>query len=320
MKITSANIEHAWVHAQKNKGRAGNVSFEGPDIYSYSTIMGRVVHRPKDPNAPGVVLLNVRRYSVTTSGHQYAIRWAIPGHWVTLTYEGGSGSYYGYGSGDPGDPAKLILSQWDALRKALRTMAHPSEAEARADLGYLVRLQTAARLIGGAALGRVRRFDLDAFDASLPWADNAARWAKAEAIRQRRSEGAQKAAETRRKNADANRAARWAEYAKQEAERAERAAANLERWKAGERVDIGAYRGPIVLRVRDGEVETSNGAAIPASAARMIFAAWSAGKLLPGQHAGAYTVQTVQADHFVAGCTRIERAEAERIAKAQGWA
>lgn len=310
-------IAHAWAHGQKPNARAGNVRFDGPDLYSYSTIIGRVYVRPSDPNAPGLVAVNVRRYSSSTSGHQAAMRGAIPRHWVTLSYQGGGGSFYGYGSGDPGGAVALIRGQWKEALGRLRTLRHATRGEALRDVAELRNLQAAARVLGGRELQSVRSYDVDAIPNGAKWAAQAARWERADELSRIRSEAASKAAETRRAESRRRWGMTWEE---RQAEDERKAAERVEKWRKGHGAPPPSrYGAPHLLRVKGEAVEVSNGAKIPADAARLVWQAWNAGRLAPGMHAGPFTVREVAADHFVAGCTRIDRPEAERIAAAMGW-
>lgn len=310
-------IAHVWAHGQKPKGRAGNVSFDGPDLYSYATIIGRVYARPSDPNAPGLVAVNVRRYSSSTSRHRAAMRGAIPHHWVTLSYQGGGGSFYGYGSGDPGGAVALIRGQWKEALGRLRTLKHATRGEALRDVAELRNLQAAARVLGGRELQSVRSYDVDAIPNGAKWAAQAERWERADELSRIRSEAARKAAETRRAESRRRWGMTWEE---RQAEDERKAAERVEKWRKGHGAPPPSrYGAPHLLRVKGEAVEVSNGAKIPTDAARLVWQAWNAGRLAPGMHAGPFTVREVAAEHFVAGCTRIDRPEAERIAAAMGW-
>ncbi len=314
-------IAHVWAHGQKPNARAGNVRFDGPDLYSYSTIIGRVYVRPSDPNAPGLVAVNVRRYSSSTSRHQAAMQGAIPRHWVTLSYQGRDWHLYGYGygsgTGDPGDATALVRAQWKEALSRLRALKHATRADALADVDALRNLQAAARVLGGRELQSVRSYDVDAIPNGAKWDAQAARWERADELSRIRSEAARKAAETRRAESQRRWGMTWEE---RQAEDERKAAERVEKWRKGHGAPPPSrYGAPHLLRVRGEAVEVSNGAKIPTDAARLVWQAWNAGRLAPGMHAGAFTVREVTADHFVAGCTRIDRPEAERIAAAMGW-
>ena len=69
--VFSSNQEfcHVWASQNQDYGKAGNISFRQGVIRSYSTSMGRIIEN--------VVLLNYRKYSVTTSAHQSIISQAV---------------------------------------------------------------------------------------------------------------------------------------------------------------------------------------------------------------------------------------------------
>lgn len=70
--MNAKTLAHEWAHQVKPRGRASALSYEGPAILSYSTVIGRIL-------APGVYLVNTANFSVTTAGkHQNPVRNAIP--------------------------------------------------------------------------------------------------------------------------------------------------------------------------------------------------------------------------------------------------
>jgi hypothetical protein len=82
MRITLANhseVAHYWANRVQPEGRAGNMFFEGEDIYSYGThfkIASFVKH--------DVVFFNSKSYSVSTSKHQSLTRAAIPSYCIVF--------------------------------------------------------------------------------------------------------------------------------------------------------------------------------------------------------------------------------------------
>lgn len=172
-------------------------------------------------------------------------------------------------------------------------------------------------MLGGRDLQSVRSYDVDAIEGRPLWAAQAPRWERADELSRIRSEAARKAAETRRAESQRRWDMSWEE---RQAEDERKAAERVEKWRKGHGAPPPSrYGAPHLLRVKGEAVEVSNGAKIPADAARLVWQAWNAGRLAPGMHAGPFTVREVAADHFVAGCTRIDRPEAERIAAAMGW-
>lgn len=66
----TSEVIDAWANRDRDKGQAGNVSFESERLFSYATPVAAIVHRVVDATAPlRIVLTTYRRYSVTTSGH-----------------------------------------------------------------------------------------------------------------------------------------------------------------------------------------------------------------------------------------------------------
>ncbi len=71
----TSDVIEAWAHQDRETGIAGNVSFDGPRLFSYQTPVAAIVTRTVDAHAPyRICLTTYRRYSVTTSGHVAAAR------------------------------------------------------------------------------------------------------------------------------------------------------------------------------------------------------------------------------------------------------
>ncbi len=60
-------IIEQWAKQSKSRGKASSMSFEGPTLYSYDTAIAVLL---KD----GTAVIGTRKYSVTTSSHQSAVR------------------------------------------------------------------------------------------------------------------------------------------------------------------------------------------------------------------------------------------------------
>lgn len=65
-------VFHFWANQRQYRGKAGNVFFMGPTIYSYGT------HFPMATIVAGVYVMTTRTYSPTTSGHMAGVHRAIP--------------------------------------------------------------------------------------------------------------------------------------------------------------------------------------------------------------------------------------------------
>lgn len=78
--FTSSEVPHLWAHQTQAEARNGNHSlyFEGDTIYSYGAHFP-IARHITNKGGRKAVLFNSGRYSVTTSGHQSAVRSTIPG-------------------------------------------------------------------------------------------------------------------------------------------------------------------------------------------------------------------------------------------------
>src|SRR5258708_32172606 len=79
----TGEIPHLWAHKVQESARnaQGNLYFENDTIFSYGShfpIARHVVDNPTKKNPKPAVLFTTRSWSVTTSGHVYAVRSAIP--------------------------------------------------------------------------------------------------------------------------------------------------------------------------------------------------------------------------------------------------
>lgn len=82
--MNAKTLAHEWAHQVRPRGRASALSYEGPAILSYSTVIGRIL-------APGVYLVNTANFSVTTTGkHQNPMRQAIPADATVFHYDDGN--------------------------------------------------------------------------------------------------------------------------------------------------------------------------------------------------------------------------------------
>lgn len=69
---SSSEVFHYWGNQVQAYGRAGNVRFNGPIVYSYAQPIGRLF---KDE---GIALISNRKFSLTTSRHQFQALRAVP--------------------------------------------------------------------------------------------------------------------------------------------------------------------------------------------------------------------------------------------------
>lgn len=96
-------VAHAWVNKSTDWGRNGtsSISFDGDVIYSYRTKMGYMCQNT------GYTILNVGKYSITTSGQQSTIYSSIPYGMRSRIIEVDL-SGYGRGNGADFEPRDII--------------------------------------------------------------------------------------------------------------------------------------------------------------------------------------------------------------------
>lgn len=277
----SAEIYHLWANETQQYARnsGDTVSFNGPDAYSYRAVIGRIVRNEAGQRA---YLISNRRYSVTTSGHQGALRQSVPeGELIFRLSDLGT------------------FEDHDAnLADYQRRMDEAALAYVRARKprikGY--HLETIQEL-KDEATAYCEFFGLPAFNAADADAFIAVRLPELE-------------------KAEKDRRAKEQEKAKRI--RAEEATA-AEDWSAGRRSSMPWNYPDTLLRVLDDEVETSRGARVSLDAARKAYRALVAGVDLTGQLIGHFRVTEVNSKHIVIGCHIIDRAEITRLAMAEGW-
>lgn len=331
MSNSNDQTAHIWAQQRKESAKSsnGNLHFEGPTLYSYSTPIARFI---LDAKGKRVTLITSQTYSVTTSGkHMPAARRATDygrGEFApcfTVPNLGSTG-FYGY------------------------CAAELSPADHTANLAHLVALYTGT-------IERAKNVrDLSDYQltAIAPLAETVAAYAKAFKLKTPKLDPAGDAEQilAHRAERDAKRntpaaiakRAKAAEYRAAALERKEElarleGAEKLAAWRAGENVRLGYAEsrdahGGALLRVKGDKLETSLGASVPLSHAIRVFqfaklcrdkgiaadaVAWQRnGRTL---HAGHFSVDHIFGDgSFKAGCHLINWPEIEAAAIAAGVA
>lgn len=281
--VSPWEVGHLWAHQSQGYARStsrGNVSFNGPTFYSYSTPIGYIETNKHGETA---YLITTRRYSVTTSGkHMPAMTGAIPSGAIVFHVKDvvtGRGSH----------AARLEeyanrISEIEAKIPRAKTRKDWLESE-RASL-----YAEARRYCQFFGLAEI--FDGDTV---------AEITAKAEAARKR------EAARQKRERAKLDRELRE-RYAKAAAE-----------WLAGGENDAIYYHPDTFLRVVGDEVQTSKGATVPLSHALRLFNLWANGQAKIGERVGLYNVAKIESKCLTIGCHVISTVEITRFATSQGW-
>ena len=283
--MNARTLAHEWAHQVKPRGKASALSYEGPVIRSYQTAIGRIL-------APGVYMVNVANFSVTTSGkHQNLMRNAIP-HGATVF------QYCDDNRGTDLNPSGTQVVEYNVARaeRHLETAARARKVSVKA-LYY----DFAQNAIAGANAAALF------YKAALPVGFDELR-ARVVAL-------AAASAEERKEMEKA-------ENAKRETAAAEK----LERWLNGEPVTVPHLTHARFRPWKDSDgtpthvVESTHGALVPLAdftrALRFALARrgkeWHAnGETCP---VGNYSLSAINAQGVVAGCHRVTWAEIDRLA------
>lgn len=325
MSNSNSMTAHLWAQQEKSRAQSsnGNMSFDGPTLYSYSTPIGRFVTAKKAT----VVLVTSRRYSITTSGkHMPALNRAIARHEQIAAVFTVPDVAATSKRDHEANLAYLVERYSEGAQKAARAALHSWRAPV-SELNLATELESyAAKAIRYAKL----------FGLKVPRL-NAAKLAR-EVMEKRREREARHNTPAeiakREKAAKAREAlaARREELAR--AETAERVAA----WRNGEPVQFrygegianyGRNSPSAMLRVRGDKLETSLGATVPLDHAVRVFRfvklcrergeGWQRnGRSL---RVGHFQVDSVEPNgDFRAGCHFIAWAETEAAARQAGVA
>jgi hypothetical protein len=258
---TNSQVRHLWAAQTRARARSsnGNCSFDGPDLYSYSTVIARIVDTDTGEKA---VLITSHKHSITTTGKhiprysdasrysdvsQYDLVFTVPDLYPSAV---GHARNVEYMLGQYRDRVETMMR-----RRNLPEYVNPADTLG----GTRATIKSYCRAFGLTAP------DLDVNDDAQKIIDH-------HAAKNARNQDPKVLAE--RAKAAAYRAKKLADR-----EATERAAASqhMEAWLAGEM----AYpprqwdttpTGGVYLRVRNGVVETSMGASVPLALGMALFA------------------------------------------------
>ncbi len=282
--LTNHEIPHLWANQSRPsaKTKNGHLWFDGPTIYSYSTIIGRLILGPDD--TPIATLLNTRTYSLTTTAHLSRVRGALRRDLPVFSFDGEPSENHNHN-------AHQFRNDFDAL---IRSAAETRHA------GRRRKLLAQALAVADSHNRYVSFFAIEVPALVVPDTNDLA------AIRQQIENENQRRAEE----------ARLAKE-RYECENAER----LTQWLAGEDVEPPYKLSKIYIRAKGDTLETTRGARVPLSAAILVFKlaaqVRARGEAMPflGRRIGHYPLDRIDADGTIhAGCHVIEWDEAERLA------
>lgn len=267
---------HVWAQQKQSQGKSGNIFFDGVSIYSY----GRHFEMARFVDAE-TVFITVRRYSVSTAKHLGLVHRAVTHKTVFCVP-----SFTDHRE----NLVYLIDQAKDSYDEAKRARKYAESCIDRAKC----------------YVDEARQY-MTKFQGEVPDSHREL-WLALHTETYLNSEvQAQLLAKARAAQAAEREATKQARL-QREAEQA----AQLEKWIAGE-LEWGRFSA-MRLRVKDDEVQTTHGAAVPLIEARKLYRALKAGLNVAGQHIGHYTVTRVTETEMIIGCHNIPLSEIERIA------
>lgn len=278
----SREVYHLWANEAQEHARnsSDSVSFDGAKAYSYRAVIGEIVRNAAGQRA---YLIATRTWSVTTSGHQSALRQSVPD---------GETVFHVYDFTGELDHERNLAAYTDSMAAS---MLKYKRASKRKDW-YLTDLQDTK-----AEAERYCEF----FSLENPLANQSVDEFIAAKLPELEEAAKQERAAQRERNKQAR----------------ERLARQAEQWKAGTGYSLPYNYPDVLLRLTpDGsEIETSKGARVPVTHGLRLYRKLQAGKLAAGDQAGHYRVTRLQGSTVIIGCHHITRAEIERFASVAGW-
>jgi hypothetical protein len=300
-------VAHLWAHQTQDEARNphGNFYFEGNTIYSYGSHFPIARHMGEN-----TILLTTRGYSSTTAGHISDVRRAIPDtktvfNVVNVTARDKSEHLENFST---------LVEEITAIREHFEKSLL-KKAELRRTLEERVKHANAY-----SAEFKLRK--------------------RVPLVKTKEVRKAIKISEEKRKVHDARVNARreaqqakyYAEVKQCEAELARDSADLIAAWCRGDAISAFAHNTirelPVMLRTRDGNLETSKGAIVPLADAALAFGkvvglrrlgrSWKRnGEQI---YVGDFQIDSIsETGDVVAGCHRIHWDEIERFAKSQNW-
>lgn len=288
--VSSSEVAHLWAHQTQSEARNahGTIWFRGKTIYSYGE------HFPiacfvENGQGEQAVLFTTRTYSVTTAKHMGWVRGAM--RHISPVFHVPLESHRWMR--DKQSPADYVASYRQRIEEKQNAVARARKESTR---------EWAFHSLTGLV------YEANRFADFFSLSDRFEVLEDFDGLRQSLAKvGADKLKAEK---------ARLAEIARESAEK-------IERWKAGERVDLPYSLERIYLRIEGEELVTSRGARVPVSHAKRVLGIVRAvrekgeGYQRNGHtiHLGHYAVDSIDVEgNIKAGCHRVEWAEIERIA------
>lgn len=284
--MKNEQLAHVWASGSAASGYGSHFSFEGNNLYSYST---RVAVKIPEKEA---VLITNNKYSVSTSTQVNMAEDATT-HLNQFRVKV-------FATNAEGNRVNVLdyMERIDAiLRKIPRARDCKSSLEREAQ-NLVSELEKYMHLFGF----NINRLPKDKREKLARWSADKAGMCTPEEL------------------------ARLAAMDKAEQDKALRAVnRELKDWQRGavEHLTTNAstaLKDIVLLRVKGKDVQTSRGAYVPAKAARIMYKAWAAGRNIHGLQIGHFTITSANKEQVKINCHLITAEEINRLAKLEGWA
>lgn len=290
MSYSNSELAHLW--AQQNRESAnsstGNFSFRGRSLYSYNTEIARFIE--------GRVVYTTHHYSPTTSGKHQSQIWRSTSHLKSYP----------------------VCCQMDDIPDSWRTAA-PIVLH-----GHLERIKSEIERILRARKPHLHSLEYQLEQVTDFLSDESAYVKRFKANKETEISLKELAILTTSKDllstleelyrVDLKKkiAKEREENQKRREERQKREEKNISDWLAGKY--HGRITGPVKLRIREHQIETSLGARITLLEAQALWACLLRGEDITNRPLGNYTVTKVTGTHLIVGCHTIPIEELDRMA------
>lgn len=298
-KFNNRELCHVWANQTQSAGQGSSMYFEGPLLYSYGPhfCIAKVV----DDNT---IFFTSRSYSTTTAKHKSFARQAIAAGIKIVYMALPEMNLYDSGNGNVNVKSfafdlinQLSIIESKRVKEETRTNAIAQIAETLEGIKiYLAKTGQSLSKKQTNINDELARLDLVALinRASGQW--SVEEFTKYQAKKQKRQKAIEK---------------------KEEERKAIENAEKIAKWKRGQNVYLPAMA-TIFLRVIAGSIETSLGATVDLSSAKVLFDMIREGKEIKGHLINGYEVKGINGVLTV-GCHAIGRDEINRIAKKMKW-